>query len=311
MARASARITLVTRGAHLDAIRTRGLEVQEGAESTLLDLKAIGPEEPVDRQDIVFVTLKNHSVKGAAASIARLCHANTTIVWAMNGIPWWFFHGMANESASQGLDALDPSGAIAAWLDSSRIVGCVIYPSAELVRPGCVRHTSGDRFLIGEPSGEPSRRIETLNQLFRSSGLDARIVPDIRTQIWLKLWGNVAFNPLSVLTGATLKDLATDPGCRRVIKAMMSEAKAVAEAYGAKFEVDMDARMDIARGVGPHRTSMLQDYEAGKPLETAAILDAIIELARRKSLSMPVSTQVQGLLAMKVRVRDRAGIGRT
>lgn len=305
LATADADVTLVARGAHLEAIQQRGLEVCAQESCDRVEVRAIGPSGTAKPQDVIVVTLKSPSVRLSTDHLASLCHARTMIVWAMNGIPWWYFHRHPGEARNMRIDCLDPDGCIGRALNADQIIGCVVYPTVELVRPGTVRHLSGNRLVIGELDGSRSQRLEALQELLDQAGCQAEIDQAIRTQIWMKLWGNSAFNPLSVLAGSTLRELASDDGCRAVAAAMMKETKRVADSYGAYFNIGLDERIEEARKVGAHRTSMLQDFEAGKPLETDSILDAVLELAKKKVLSMPMTEQIRDLLNLKISIRNQ------
>ena len=305
LARTSADVTLVTRGTHLEAIRKYGLEVRTQRSCERIELRAIGPADTAEPQDMIVVTLKSPAVRQAADHLASLCHSQTTIVWAMNGIPWWYFHQHPGEFRDTRIDCLDFDGHVGKVLNVEQIVGCVVYPTAELVSPGSVRYLSGNRLVIGEPDGSRSKRLDKIADLLDQAGCQVEIDQDIRTRIWLKLWGNSAFNPLSVITEATLEELASDPGCRAVAASMMEETKRVAESYGAQFDIGLNERISEARRVGAHRTSMLQDFEARRPLETDSILDAVLELAKKKGLLMPVTEQIRNLLKMKTSVRNQ------
>ena len=302
---ADADVTLVARGAHLEAIQKRGLEVCVQGSCDRVDMRAIGTFDTAEPQDVIVVTLKSPAVRQAAQHLASLCHSQTVIVWAMNGIPWWYFFRCPGEIQNIRIDCLDPDGCIGKVLNADQIIGCVVYPTAELVRPGTVRHLSGNRLVIGELDESRSQRLEALQELLDQAGCQAEIDQAIRTRIWMKLWGNSAFNPLSVLAGSTLGELASDIGCRAVATAMMKETKRVAASYGAHFNIGLDERIEEARKVGAHRTSMLQDFEAGKPLETDSILDAVLELAQKKDLSMPMTEQIRDLLNLKILIRNQ------
>ena len=223
-------------------------------------------------QDYVILTLKAHSVAPALDAIGKLLGPDTAIVTAQNGILWWYFYALPGPWENRHLDTVDPGGKIWNALDPRRAIGCVVYPSCDLVAPGVVRHKEGNRFMLGEPSGEKSERVKALAEAMAAGGLKAPVRPRIRDDIWFKLLGNATFNPASVLTGATLEQMGQDAGVRGVIKALMSEVERVAEKLGVRFPMDLDKRIDGATAVGAHKTSMLQDFELGRPLE----LDALV-----------------------------------
>ena len=212
---------------------------------------------------------------------------DTAILFAQNGIPWWYFHGVEGPLAGTRLESVDPGGEIWNRIGPERALGCVVWQAAEIEAPGVIAHHYGDRMPIGEPTGEKTERAMRLSRLLTSAGIKSPVRPELRNEIWLKLWGNLSFNPVSVLTGGTLVDLATDPGTRRVIATMMEEARAVGEALGVTFAVGAEERMDMAAKVGAHRTSMLQDVEAGRPTELDALLGVVIELAGLVKIGTP------------------------
>jgi 2-dehydropantoate 2-reductase len=224
----------------------------------------------------------------------------SVLVTGVNGVPYWYFHGLDSPWRDHRIESVDPGGVLWRTLPPSRVLGCVVYPAAEIVEPGVIEHSYGNRFTLGEPDGSKSERALAFSKLLTSAGLKAPVRPQIRDEIWVKLWGNLAFNPLSALTGATLERLAFEPTLRAVARAMMLEAQAVAEALGVKFPIDVEKRMDGAGDVGAHKTSMLQDLERGRPMEIDALLGAVVELGELTGKEMPTCRAVLAL------VRERA-----
>ncbi len=303
LARAGADVAVVARGAHLAAIREAGLTLRMGDEVLSEKLPATDDPARLGKQDVVIITLKAHSIPGALAGIRRLLHRDTSVVSAVNGIPWWYFHGLGAPFGERHVESVDPGGAIWRGIGPERAIGCVVYPSVEVVRPGVVRHLSDNRMILGEPTGERDDRVISLAALFLAAGLKAPVRARLRNDIWMKLWGNLAFNPLSALTGATLDVLATDPGTRGIARAMMEEGRAVGEALGARFAIDVEQRLDGAAAVGAHRTSMLQDLELGRPLETGAMIDAVRELGALTNIATPTVDLIHALLRQRVAFR--------
>ena len=274
-----AEVSLVARGAHLAVMREKGLTLKQGGETKLVRPRVTDNPPELGPQDFVILTLKAHGVASVIDQLMPLLGPDTAILFAQNGIPWWYFHGVGGPFEGTRLETVDPGGVIWNRLGPERALGAVVWQAAELEAPGVIAHHYGDRMPLGEPTGEKTERAVLLGRLLTSAGIKSPVRPNLRSEIWLKLWGNLSFNPVSVLTGGTLVDLATDPGTRRVIRTMMEEARAVAGKLGITFAVDAEERMDMAARVGAHRTSMLQDVEAGRPTELDALLGAVIELA--------------------------------
>ena len=232
---------------------------------------------------------------------------DTAVVSAVNGLPWWYFHRLDSPFGERPLASVDPDGGVWRGIGPRRAIGCVVYPAAQVVAPGVVRHLSGDKLVLGEPSGERSERVERLARALLDAGVKAPVRTRLRDEVWVKLWGNLAFNPLSALTGATLDALAAGPGTRAVARAMMVEGQAVGEAFGARFAIDVERRIDAAGAVGAHRTSMLQDLELGRPLENRAMVGAVQELARLAGVATPTIDLVHHLLEARIASRPPAG----
>jgi 2-dehydropantoate 2-reductase len=287
LAQAGAEVTLVARGAQLDAIRNHGLTLIENGAETSHRLRAVRSPAEAGAHDVVVLGVKAHQIAPLAAELPALLRADTTVVPMQNGIPWWYFHGLAGPHEGRRVDAVDPGGAIAAAIPSSAVVGCVVYPACEIEAPGLIRHVEGNRFPLGELDGRVTPRIEALSALFVRAGLKAPVLSDIRSEIWLKLWGNLAFNPISALTRSTLDRICAEPGTRSLAAGMMQEAQQVGERLGASFRVSIERRIEGAAKVGAHRTSMLQDVEAGRPTEIEALVGAVVELARLTATPVP------------------------
>ena len=289
-------LSLVARGPHLAAIKADGLRlIEDGAESVhritaSADAAELGP------QDCVILCLKAHSISPALDAIIPLIGPETVVVTAQNGVPWWYFYRAGGALEGTRIEAVDPGGRIWDRIGPERAIGCVVYPAAEVDAPGVVRHVEGVRFPLGEPSGEKTERIATISRILVAAGLKAPVRGDIRSDIWVKLWGNLAFNPISALTGGTLVGLYDDPGTRAVARAMMVEAQAIGEKLGVKFPVDVDRRIEGAGAVGAHKTSMLQDLELGRPMEIDALVTAVQELGRLVDVPTPSIDSVLALV---------------
>ena len=303
LARAGADVCVVARGPQLAAIQAKGLTLLAGQETMQADVAATDAPAELGRQDIVIVTLKAHSLPAAVGGIRTLLHRDTAVVSAVNGVPWWYFHGLDSPFGERHVESVDPGGTVWRGVGPERAIGCVVYPSAEVVEPGVVRHLSDNRLILGEPHGDRSERVVTLAALFLAAGLKAPVRAQLRNDIWMKLWGNLAFNPLSALTHATLDVLATTPGTRAIATAMMREGQAVGEALGARFAVNVEKRIDGAAAVGAHRTSMLQDLLRGRPLETDALVGAVQELGALVGVRTPTIDLVHALLQQRLAFR--------
>lgn len=298
-----AEISLVARGAHLAAMQSDGLVLKQGGETHTVRPRVTGRPEELGPQDFVILTLKAYAVSHVIDQILPLIGEHTAILFAQNGLPWWYFYGMGGPFEGHRLESVDPGGVIWNRLGPQRALGSVVWQAAEIEAPGVIVHHYGDRMPIGEPDGEKSERAQALSRLLTSAGVKSPVRSNLRNEIWLKLWGNLSFNPVSVLTNGTLIDLAADAGTRRVIRAMMIEAQHIAEVLGVTFAVGVDERMDMAAKVGAHRTSMLQDVEAGRPTELEALLGVVIELGRLVEKDTPSLQLVYDLVRFRSRVR--------
>jgi 2-dehydropantoate 2-reductase len=306
LSRAGAEVSLVARGAHLAAIRSHGLRLRIENEERIARLPCTDDPAAFGVQDCVIIALKAHDITGAVDGIKRLLGPETWLVTASNGLPYWYFHGSQGPLRNATLESIDPGGRQWREFGPDRAVGCVVYPAAEVVAAGVVRHEHGRKFPLGEPDGSRSRRVEALHELFTRAELDAPIRSDIRDEIWLKLWGNLCFNPVSALTLATVDVVATDPATRALCRAMMFEASAIGERLGLKLRVDAERRLDGAAELGPHKMSMLQDLERGRSLEIEPLVGVVEELGRRLGLPTPTVDTVLALIRLRVRTAPAA-----
>ena len=294
-------VTLIARGPHLKAMRERGVTLRIHDEERVARPKCTDDPSKVGPQDFVIITLKAHSVPTIIEPMQPLFDEGTAVVTATNGVPWWYFYQLEGAWENQRLETVDPGGVQWNGIGPERVIGCVVYPATEVVEPGVIKHVKGNRFTLGEPSGEKTVRVRRLSESLIAAGFRAPI-RRIRDEIWIKLWGNLAFNPLSVLTLETLDHLATDPGTRAVAKTMMEEGQAIGEALGAHFRVDLERRLDGVAGVGAHRTSMLQDLDKGRPLEVNALLGAVQEMGRMVAVETPTIDVVLALVRQRARL---------
>ncbi len=299
----TADLSLVARGPHLEAMRTKGLRLIEDGEESLHKVKAEQDPRNLGPQDYVFLALKAHSVPGVIDAMQPLLGPDTAVVTAQNGVPWWYFHGLAGPHEGTRLETVDPGGRIWNGIGPERAIGCVVYPAAEVDEPGTIRHVEGDRFPLGEPSGEKSARVLALSKVLVAAGLKAPVRADIRSDIWVKLWGNLSLNPISALTGATLEEIVADPATHALAGRMMVEAQAIGEKLGVRFAVDVDRRLGGAGEVGAHKTSMLQDLERGRPMEIDALVGAVAELGRLTGIETPTIDTVLALVRQLGRLR--------
>ncbi len=288
-------VSLIARGPHLAAIREHGLTVVSANEEFTVKPRATDNPMDIGVQDFVIVALKANALAGIADKMLPLLGPDTAVVMAVNGVPWWYFYGVDGPLRDRSLKSLDPDGKLWATIGPQRTLGCVVYPAAEIVVPGRIHHLEGDRFSLGEPDGTKSARVLALSHVLNSAGLKAPVKADIRSEIWVKLWGNAVFNPISALTGATLRAICEDVETAKLARGVMQEVELVAKALGIKMPVTLERRMAGAAAVGEHKTSMLQDLEKGRPLELDALVAAVIELAELTGVSVP---QLHGLCAL-------------
>jgi 2-dehydropantoate 2-reductase len=312
LAAAGEDVTLVARGAHLDAIRAHGLRVTmaDGVELLARDVRATRSLADAGQQDVVVLGMKAHQVEPIVPDLHHLLHADTVIVPMQNGIPWWYFQRHGGEHEGRVVAAVDPNGTLARRIDPARLIGCVVYPACEIAGPGWIRHIEGDRFPLGEPDGSESARVVRLADCFVNAGLKAPVLTSIRSEIWLKLWGNLTFNPISALAHSTLVDICRFPLSRELAAAMMREAESVATKLGITFRVSLEKRIAGAEKVGKHKTSMLQDIEAGRDPEIDALVGAVIELGRVTETPTPHIETVFALVKLLGRTmsEDRVAV---
>lgn len=301
LALAGADVTLIARGPHLEAMRAHGVRLLIDGEVLVAHPRCTDDPSAAGEQDYVIVTLKAHAAPKVVDAMQPLLGPRTAVVSAVNGVPWWYFYRLAGPWENHRLESVDPGGVQWDGLGPERVIGCVVYPAAEVVEPGVVRHLDGDRFTLGEPSDEKTERVRALARVLVGAGLRAP-VRRIRDELWVKLWGNLSFNPISALTTATLDVVATDPGTRAVSRAMMLEAQAIGERLGVRFPVDVDRRIDGAAAVGAHRTSMLQDLERGRAMEIDALVTAVQEMGRLVGVPTPTLDIVLALVRQRARV---------
>ncbi|UVC19189.1 2-dehydropantoate 2-reductase [Mesorhizobium onobrychidis] len=289
-------LSIVARGAHLDAIKATGLRLIEDGHESVASVRAAAQAQELGVQDYVVLALKAHSLASALDQIAPLLGERTAVVTMQNGVPWWYFHRIGGSLEGKRLQAVDPGGVIWDRLGPDRVIGSVVYPAAEVDAPGLVRHIEGKRFSLGEPSGEKSERVTRLAEEMIAAGLQAPVRDDIRSEIWVKLWGNLSFNPISALTGSTLAAITADEATRTLALTMMLEAQAIGESLGVRFPISVDRRIKGAGDVGEHKTSMLQDLERGRPMEIDALVTAVQELGRLTGQPTPTIDNVLALV---------------
>jgi 2-dehydropantoate 2-reductase len=282
LALAGEEVTFIARNRNLEAIRANGFKLilEDGREEHAATAKAVQHMAEAGPQDVVLLTVKSHQVGDLLPDLRALFGPNTMVVTMINGIPWWYFHKLPGAHEGLGLDSVDPGGKLAAHIEPERIIGSVVYPAAELVAPGVVKLIEGNRFTLGELDGSRSERISALSEVMMRAGFKAPVAKDIRSEIWVKLWGNLSFNPISALTHATLEDICRFPATRTLASRMMTEAQGVAEALGVRFKITLEQRIAGAEAVGAHKTSMLQDVEHGRALELEALVGSVVELGR-------------------------------
>jgi 2-dehydropantoate 2-reductase len=290
-------VTFIARNRNLQAIRAQGfrLILEDGSALHARAARAVQDPAEAGPQDAVLLTVKAHQVQDLLPGLRGLFGPDTAVVSMINGVPWWYFHRLAGPWEGRQLESVDPGGVIAAHIEPARVIGSVVYPAAELVEPGLVRVIEGNRFTLGEPDGSRSERVERLSQALMKAGFKAPVSKDIRSEIWVKLWGNLSFNPISALTHATLEQICSFGPTRELAARMMREAQAVGDALGVEFKISLDKRIAGAQAVGAHKTSMLQDVEAGRALELEALVGAVVELGRVTGQAVPT---VEAVLAL-------------
>ena len=309
LARSGHELSVIARGAHLDAIQANGLKYIEGGEEVVVtDLTATADMTEVTDQDVVLLGVKAHQIEPIADKLMGMLAPEGVIVTLQNGIPWWYFQKLEGEYQGNIVRTVDPEGAIAAAVDPDRIIGCIAYPAATIDEPGVIRHIEGQRFPVGEIDGSESERVQAVCDAFVGAGFKSFVLPDIRSEIWLKLWGNLSFNPISALTHSTLVDICQFPMTRELAAQMMTEAQHIAEKLGASFRVSLERRIEGAENVGKHKTSMLQDLEVGKALEIDGMLGVVIELGEQTSTPTPAMNAVFALVSLLNKTVQEEGI---
>lgn len=314
LALAGHEVAVLARGRNLDVIGAQGLRLIEadGRELAATTVGAVADLADAGPAEVLLLCVKAHQVSALRPAIAAALAAapSTMLVTMVNGVPWWYFQRLPGAWEGRVLESVDPGGELAASIDPACVVGGVVYPAAELVEPGLVRVIEGNRFTLGEPDGSRSERIEALSQALMGAGFKAPVSKDIRAEIWLKLWGNLCFNPISALTQATLEDIARFGPTRALVARMMGEGQAVAEALGVRFRIGIEQRIAGAEAVGAHKTSMLQDIEAGREPELAALVGAVIELGQVTGVATPTIEAVSALAALLGRQALGTGVRR-
>ena len=306
LALAGEEVTFIVRGANLDAIRKNGftLITTAGDEQVARNVDATDDYDRAGPQDIVVLAMKAHQVEAVANDVPKLFGPHTVVVTMQNGIPYWYFHKHGGILEASTVRSVDPDGRVSARIPADRVIGCVVYPASELVAPGVVKHIEGDRFPVGELDGSPSERVNRVSACLTNAGFKAPVLENIRAEIWLKLWGNLTFNPISSLSHSTLVDICQYPPSRNLAAAMMREAQAVASKLGIEFRVSLEKRIAGAEKVGKHKTSMLQDVEAGRAPEIDALVGAVVELARLTDTPTPHIDTVYSLVKLLARTME-------
>ncbi len=293
-------VTLILRGANLKAVQENGLMLIEESGKELLanPIRATSNISEVGAQDVVILGLKAHQVAAVSPELPALLHSATRVVTMQNGIPWWYFHKLPGQYTGMPVRAVDPDGVIAKYIPIDSVIGSVVYPASEMVRPGVIKVIEGNRFTLGEIDGSDTSSIRAIGDAFKAAGFKAPVSTDIRSEIWLKVWGNLSFNPISALTHATLEDICTYAPTRELAANMMTEAQAIGEKLGVQFKVSLEKRIAGAQAVGQHKTSMLQDVEQGRALELQALVASVIELGQVTSTPTPTIHAVYALTSL-------------
>jgi 2-dehydropantoate 2-reductase len=302
-------VTVIARGPHLAAIKQNGLKLIEAEGEIVAKVHATSSVADVGEQDLIVLAVKAHQIEDIAPQIGKVLASGTTVLTAQNGIPWWYFLKGVDVHSGRGLESVDPGGAIASHIPVEAVIGSVVYPAADVVTPGVVRHREGNRITVGEIDGADTPRIRVVSRVLTDAGFKAPVSDHLRLEIWTKLVGSLAFNPISALTHATLAAICRCPLTRELARGMMEEAKAVAEKLGISFRISIERRIAGAESVGEHKTSMLQDVEAGRVLEIDALLGSVIELARLTGTPTPHLDTVYGLTKLLGERLKQAGTG--
>ena len=292
---------MIARGPHKEAIKKNGLTLISEEKSEIFNLKVTEHPSELGTQDYIIIAVKAHAIAGIVDDLKPLLNDNTTILSAVNGLPWWYFYksNSGTKLENTHIDSVDPHGIIWKTLNPKRALGCVVYPACEIEKPGVIKHIEGNRFSLGEPNGVNSERLKTLSDLFIKGGLKAPQKKNLRDEIWIKLWGNCSFNPISAITGASLDVIGNDPSARLLIKEMMMECQRVGEAIGVNFSVTIEKRIDGASSIIGHKPSTRQDIEMKRPLEIDPIMSAIIEIGTKTNVATPMLKHINGILKLK------------
>ena len=304
LARSGQEVTVIDRGNHLAAIKAHGLKLiaPDGSHDTVDALRAVATCAEAGPQDVVFLAVKANVIESVAPQMRALFDDDTIVVPIQNGLPWWYFLDFDGPHAGYRMKKQDPAGIIEQNIETRRVIGCVVYPAGDIAAPGVIHHLEGDRFPIGEPdatrNGVASERATRVSNMLQQAGFKAPILDDIRSEIWLKLWGNMSFNPISALTHATLVDICQEPATRALAAAMMTEAQIIGEKLGATFRVPLEKRIAGAEKVGKHKTSTLQDVEAGRRIEIDALIGSVIELGELTQTPTPSTSAVYALMKL-------------
>ena len=301
LSKAGANVSLIARGPHKEAIEKNGLTLITENSSDTFNLKVTENPKELETQDYIIIGVKAHAIAGIVENLKPLLNKNTSILSAVNGIPWWYFYKANSNTILENthIDSVDPDGIIWKNLNPERALGCVVYPACEIEKPGVIKHIEGNRFSLGEPSGINTDRLKILSDLFIKGGLKAPQKKNLRDEIWIKLWGNCSFNPISAITGASLDIIGNDPSSRNLIKLMMEECQKVGEAVGVNFGVSIDKRIDGASAIIGHKPSTRQDIEMKRPLEIDPIMSAIIEIGNRLKIHTPMLKHINSILKLK------------
>jgi 2-dehydropantoate 2-reductase len=302
-------VSFIARGANLEAIRRNGMRLimNDGTEHVAGKVKATNNYDEAGVQDIVILAMKAHQMAAVASDLRKLFGPDTGVITMQNGIPYWYFHKHGGALEGSRLHSVDPTGIVTEKIPAERVIGCVVYPASELIAPGVVRHIEGDRFPVGELDGSISARVTRISECFSNAGFKSPVLDNLRAEIWLKLWGNLTFNPISALTHSTLVDICQFPPSRELAVSMMREAQTVANKLGIEFRVSLEKRIAGAEKVGKHKTSMLQDIEAGRAPEIEALVGSVVELGRLTNTPTPHIDTVYALVKLLSKTMEEAG----
>jgi ketopantoate reductase len=310
LALAGNEVTVIDVGAQLKAIQEKGLKlIWHDGKELLAKVRGVASAADAGKQDLVILAVKAHLLENVVRDIDAMLDQDTVIMTVQNGLPWWYFQHLGGQYDGHKMTSLDPTGILSRKVDPSRLIGCVVYPAASVPEPGVIHHVEGDRFPIGELDGAETERVKKVHDVLVAAGLKSRVLNDIRSEIWLKAWGNLSFNPISALSHATLEDICRFEETRKLAADMMREAQIVAEKLGVKFRVTIEKRIQGAESVGRHKTSMLQDVEAGRVLETEALIGSILEMARITNTPAPSIEAVYALVKLLNKVMVETGGG--